>query len=181
MEKGRDIVGLHFHPPEHAVVLCVDEKSQTQARNRTPPVLPLRPGEPERQTHHYQRNGAISLFAALNVATGEVTGKRYRHRSAGECKKYLALMDKSVPETHEVHRILDNYGTHETAQTHNGLRRPPYPLHLAPTRASWLHQVERWLAEVTRQRIRRGTLRSTQAPEAAIREYQRSATKAPHP
>ncbi len=172
VQKVRDIVGLYLHPPERAVVLCVDEKSQIQALDRTQPVLPMQPGVPERQTHDYKRNGTTSLFAALNIATGEVTGKCYRHHRAVEFKKFLGLIDKAVPETHDVHRVLDNYGTHKTAQIQNGLRRRPrYHLHFTPTSASWLNQVERWFAEITRRRIRRGTFRSTQALEAAIREY----------
>ncbi len=130
------------------MVLCVDEKSQIQALDRTQPVLPMQPGVPERQTHDYQRNGTTSLFAALHIATGEVTGKGYRRHRAVECKKFLALMDKAVPETHDVHRVLDNYGTHKTAQIQNWLRRRPrYPLHFTPTRASWLNQVERWFGD----------------------------------
>ncbi len=162
VQKVRDIVGLYLHPPERAVVLCVDEKSQIQALDRTQPVLPMQPGVPERQTHDYQRNGTTSLFAALNIATGEGTGKGYRRHRAVEFKKFLALIDKAVPETDDVHRILDNYGTHKTAQIQNWLRRRPrYHVHFTPTRASWLNQVEHWFAEITRRRIRRGTFRST--------------------
>ncbi len=162
--------------------LCVDEKSQIQALDRTQPVLPMQPGVPERQTHDYQRNGTTSLFAALNVATGEGTGKCYRRHRAVEFKKFLTLIDKAVPETHDVHRILDNYGTHKTAQIQNWLRRRPrYHLHFTPTSASWLNQVERWFAEITRRRIRRGTFRSTQALEAAIREYLQVYNEDPQP
>ncbi len=162
VQKVRDIVGLSLHPPERAVVLCVDEKSQIQALDRTQPVLPMQPGVPERQTHDDQRNGTTSLFAALHIATGEGTGKGYRRHRAVEFKKFLTLMDKAVPEIHDGHRVLDNYGTHKTAQLQNWLRRRPrYPLHFTPTRASWLNQVERWFAEITRRRIRRGTFRST--------------------
>ena len=172
VEKVRDIVGLYLDPPERAVVLCVDEKSQIQALDRTQPVLPLRPGVPERQTHDYKRNGTTSLFAALNLATGEVLGKCYRRHRSVEFKKFLARIDKSVPEELEVHLVLDNYGTHKTTMIHNWLlRRPRYQLHFTPTSASWINQVERWFAEITRQRIRRGTFHSTQALEAAIKEY----------
>ena len=158
VEKVRDIVGLYLHPPERAVVLCVDEKSQIQALDRTQPVLPLRPGVPRRQTHDYQRNGTTSLFAALNTATGEVIGKCYRRHRSVEFKKFLALIDKAVPADLEIHLVLDNYGTHKTAMIHNWLaRRPRYQLHFTPTSASWINQVERWFAEITRQQIRRGS------------------------
>jgi len=115
----RDIVGLYISPPERAVVLCVDEKSQIQALNRTEPILPLRPGLPERHSHDYKRNGTTSVFAALNTATGEVIGKRYRHHRSIELKKFLEIIDKSVPEELEIHLVLDNYGTHKTALVHN--------------------------------------------------------------
>ena len=114
----RDIVGLYLHPPERAVVLCVDEKSQVQALERSQPVLPLRPGVPRRQTHDYRRNGTTSLFAALNAATGEVIGKCYRRHRAVEFKKFLGIIDKAVPAELEVHLVLDNYGTHKTAMIH---------------------------------------------------------------
>ena len=171
-EKVRDIVGLYLHPPERAVVLCVDEKSQIQALDRTQPVLPLRPGVPRRQTHDYKRNGTTSLFAALNTATGEVIGKCYRRHRSVEFKRFLALIDKAVPPELEVHLVLDNYGTHKTAMIHNWLaRRPRYHLHFTPTSSSWINQVERWFAEITQKQIRRGSFRSTQALEQAIREY----------
>ncbi len=182
MQKVRYIVGLYLHPPERAVVLCVDEKSQIQVLDRTQPVLPMQPGVPERQTHDDQRHGTTSLLAALNIATGEVTGKCYRHHRAVEFKKFLALIDKAVPETHDVHRILDNYGTNKTVQIQNGLRRQPrYHLYFTPTGASWLNPVERWSAEITRRRIRRSTFRSTQALEAAIREYLQVYNEDPQP
>ena len=172
IEKVRDIVGLYLHPPERAVVLCVDEKSQIQALDRTQPVPPMRPGLSERRTHDYQRNGTTSLFAALNTATGEVIGKCFRKHRSTEFKKFLALIDKAVPEGIDVHLVLDNYGTHKTAMIHNWLaRRPRCHLHFTPTSASWINQVERWFAEITRQQIHRGTYRSTQALERAIREY----------
>ena len=152
--------------------LCVDEKSQIQALDRTQPVLPLRPGVPRRQTHDYKRNGTTSLFAALNTATGEVIGKCYRGHRSVEFKRFLALIDKAVPAELEVHLVLDNYGTHKTAMIHNWLaRRPRYHLHFTPTSSSWINQVERWFAEITQKQIRRGSFRSTQALEQAIREY----------
>ena len=172
IEKVRDLVGLYLHPPERAVVLCVDEKSQIQALDRTQPVLPLRPGVPEQQTHDYERNGTTSLFTVLNTATGEVLGKCYRRHRAVEFKRFLALIDKAAPPELDIHLVLDNYGTHKTAMIHNWLaRRPRYQLHFTPTSASWINQVERWFAEITRQQIRRGTYRSTQALEKAINEY----------
>ena len=130
IEKVRDIVGLYLHPPERAVVLCVDEKSQIQALNRLQPLLPMRPGVPQRQTHDYKRNGTTSLFAALNTATGKVIGKCFRRHRAVEFKRFLAVIDKAVPADLDVHLVLDNYGTHKTAMIHNWLaRRPRYHLH----------------------------------------------------
>ena len=172
IEKVRDIVGLYLAPPERAVVLCVDEQSQIQALDRTQPVLPLRPGSPATRTHDYRRNGVTSLFAAPNTATGEVLGKCYRKHRSVEFKKFPALIDKAVPDELEVHLVLDNYGTHKTALIHNWLaRRPRFHLHFTPTSASWINQVERWFAEITRRQIRRGTFRSTLALETAIKEY----------
>ena len=172
IEKVRDIVGLYLHPPERAVVLCVDEKSQIQALNRTQPVLPLRPGVMRRQTHDYKRHGTTSLFAALNTATGEVIGKCFRRHRSVEFKKFLAIIDQAVPADLDIHLVLDNYGTHKTAMIHNWLaRRPRYHLHFTPTSASWINQVECWFAEITRRRIRNSSFRSTQALEKAIREY----------
>ena len=140
VERVRDIVGLYLDPPERAVVLCVDEKSQIQALERSQPVLPLRPDVPERQSHDYKRNGTASLFAALNVATGEVIGTCYRRHRSVEFKKFLVLVDKSVPEEFDVHLVLDNYGTHKTAMIHNWLLGwPRYHLHFTPTNASWIN------------------------------------------
>ena len=172
IEKVRDIVGLYLHPPERAVVLCVDEKSQIQALERTQPIPPLRPGVPRQQTHDYKRNGTTSLFAALNTATGEVIGKCYRRHRSVEFKQFLAVIDKAVPEELDIHLVLDNYGTHKTAMIHNWLaRRPRYHLQFTPTSASWINQVERWFAEITRKQLRSGTYRSSQALEKAIKEY----------
>ena len=172
IEKVRDVVGLYMHPPEKAVVLCVDEKAQIQALDRTQPWLPMRPGSPEKRTHDYKRNGTTSLFAALDTATGEMIGKCFRKHHSVEFKKFLAIIDKRVPPELDIHLVLDNYGTHKTAMIRNWLaRRSRYHLHFTPTSALWLNQVERWFAEITRQQIRRGTHRSTQALEKAIREY----------
>ena len=172
VEKVRDIVGLYLHPPERAVVLCVDEKSQIQALDRSQPLLPLRPGLAERRTHDYKRHGTTSLFAALNVATGEVLGQCHRRHRAVEFRKFLRAIDKAVPADREVHVVLDNYGTHKTAMIHQWLaRHPRFHLHFTPTSASWLNLVERWFALLTEKQIRRGTHRSTAQLEKAIADY----------
>ena len=150
IEKVRDIVGLYLHPPERAVVLCVDEKSQIQALERSQPELPMRAGVPRRQTHDYRRNGTTSLFVALNAATGEVIGKCYRRHRSVEFKKFLRMIDQAVPAELDVHLVLDNYGTHKTAMIHNWLaRRPRYHLHFTPTSASWM---TKWSAGSRRSR-----------------------------
>ena len=172
IEKVRDIVGLYLSPPERAVVLCVDEKSQIQALNRTEPILPLRPGLPERRSHDYKRNGTTSLFAALNTATGEVIGKCYRRHRSVEFKKFLTVIDKAVPKELDIHLVLDNYGTHKTALIHNWLaRRTRFHLHFTPTSASWINLVERWFAEITSKQIRRGSFNGTRELESAIKQY----------
>ena len=172
IEKVRDIVGLYLHPPERAVVLCVDEKSQIQALDRTQPLLPLRPGMAERRTHDYKRHGTTSLFAALNVATGEVLGQCHRRHRAVEFRKFLRSIDKAVPADLEAHLVLDNYGTHKTAMIHQWLaRHPRFHLHFTPTSASWLNLVERWFALLSEKQIRRGTHRSTAQLEKAITDY----------
>lgn len=172
IEKVRDIVGLYMNPPERAVVLCVDEKSQIQALDRTQPLLPMRPGQAERRTHDYKRYGTTSLFAALNYATGSVLGRCYcRHRTV-EFRKFLDVIDRRVPKELKVHLILDNYGTHKTALIHRWLlRRPRFHLHFTPTSASWLNLVERWFAELTSKQIRRGSFKSTYQLEQAIINY----------
>ncbi len=172
LEKVRDIVGLSMSPPERAVVLCVDEKSQIQAMDRTQPILPLRPGLPEQRTHDYKRHGTTSLFAALNVATGEVIGQCYRRHRSAEFLKFLRVIDQSVPKDQEIHLVLDNYSTHKTALIHNWLlRRPRFHLHFTPTSSSWMNLVERWFAAITNDQIRCGTYRSTKELETAIKEY----------
>lgn len=172
VEKVRDVVGLYLNPPVNAVVLCVDEKSQIQALDRTQPLLPMRPGQVERRSHDYVRHGTTTLFAALNAATGEVLGEcRQRHRST-EFRKFLDRIDTSVPEHLEVHLVLDNYGTHKTALIHRWLaKRPRFRLHFTPTSASWLNMVERWFALLTDKQIKRGSHRSTQQLIVAIRRY----------
>jgi transposase len=172
IEKVRDIVGLYMNPPERAVVLCVDEKSQIQALDRSQPKLPLRPGQIERGTHDYKRHGTTSLFAALDYATGEVIAKCYRRHRSPEFRRFLDEIEKHVPDDLEVHLILDNYGTHKTALIHRWLvKRPRWHLHFTPTSASWLNLVERWFAEITEKRIRRGVFHSTQELEEAIEAY----------
>jgi transposase len=172
IEKVRDIVGLYLNPPAKALVLCVDEKSQIQALDRTQPILPMRPGQIERRTHDYSRHGTTSLFAALDVKTGKVLGKCYRRHRASEFRRFLDLIDAAVPAHLDVHLILDNYGTHKTPLIHRWLaKRPRFHLHFTPTSASWLNLVERWFAALTEKQIRRGTHRSTRQLEAAIRHY----------
>jgi transposase len=150
IEKVRDIIGLYLSPPTNALVLCVDEKSQIQALNRTQPILPMRPGQVERHTPEYQRNGTTSLFAALDVATGNVIGRCFRRHRAAEFKRFLNHVDEAVPAELEVHLILDNYATHKTAVIRQWLQRHPrYHLHFSPTHSSWINQVERWFALLT--------------------------------
>ena len=174
IEKVRDIVGLYLHPPERAVVLCVDEKPQIQALERSQPVLPMRPGLPERRTHDYRRHGTTSLFAALDVATGEVLGRCFPRHRAVEFRRFLDDIAKAVPEDLDIHLVLDNYGTHKTAMIHDWLvGQPRFHLHFTPTSASWINQVERWFAAITERQIRRGTHRSTTELEQAIEEYLR--------
>jgi transposase len=172
IEKVRDIVGLYLNPPEHALVFCVDEKSQIQALDRTQPLLPIRPGQVERRTHDYKRNGTTSLFAALELKSSRVIGQLHqRHRSL-EFRKFLDLIEAQVPAALEVHIILDNYGTHKTALIRNWFaKRPRFHFHFTPTYGSWINLVERWFAELTNKRIRRGVFRSVKELEAAIREY----------
>jgi transposase len=181
-EKMRDVVGLYLNPPEKALVLSVDEKSQIQALDRTQPLLPMRPGIPERQTHDYERYGTTTLFAALNVLDGTVIGQcqpRHRHQ---EFVKFLEKIEKTVPRRREVHLILDNYGTHTHADVKDWLKEHPrYYLHFTPTGASWLNLVERFFAEITDRRIRRGTFRSVQQLVRAIASYIRQRNTTPKP
>ena len=182
VEKVRDIVGLYLHPPAKALVLSVDEKSQIQALDRTQPLLPLGPGQPERRTHDYVRHGITSLFAALNVGSGEVIGECYRRHRHQEFLKFLNRIADQLPAAQEVHVILDNYGTHKTPKVRRWfLRRPHWHLHFTPTSASWLNQVERFFSEITTRRIRRGVFRSVPALEQAIREYLAHRNTKPRP
>jgi transposase len=182
VEKVRDIVGLYLHPPANALVLSVDEKSQIQALDRTQRLLPLGPGQPERRTHDYVRHGITSLFAALNVRTGEVIGECYRRHRHQEFLKFLNRIANQLPANQEVHVILDNYGTHKTPKVRRWfVRHPRWHLHFTPTSASWLNQVERFFAEITTRRIRRGVFPSVPALEQAIRDYLAHRNKKPRP
>ena len=171
-EKVLDVVGLYLNPPERALVLCVDEKSQIQALDRTQPILPMMPGVPERRTHDYSRHGTTTLFAALNIATGKVIGELHRRHRSQEFLQFLRTIEEAVPKKLEVHLVMDNYGTHKTPTVKRWLaRNPRFHVHFTPTSASWLNQVERWFATLTERQIRRGTHRSTVELERAIRDY----------
>lgn len=173
VEKVRDIVGLYLNPPEHAIVLCVDEKSQVQALDRTQPILPLRPGLPEQRTNDYERHGTTSLFAALDIATGKVIGKCHRRHRHQEFLKFMEAVDSTLPaDAGEIHLVLDNYGTHKTPRVVRWFaRHPRYQLHFTPTSGSWVNQIERWFAGITEKRIRRGSFTSVPSLEKAIQEY----------
>jgi len=182
IDKVRDIVGLYLDPPHHALVLCVDEKSQIQALSRTQPVLPMRVGQLERRTHDYKRHGVTSLFAALDIATGNVLGKCYRRHRSVEFLDFLKKIDAAVPADLDIHLVLDNYGTHKTALVRRWLqKRKRYHLHVTPTHASWLNQVERWFALLTQRQIKRGSHTSVQELEAAIREFITTHNQQPKP
>src|SRR5579864_833190 len=180
IDKVRDIVGLYLSPPVNAVVLCVDEKSQIQALERTQPLLPLRPGQAERHTHDYARHGTTTLFAALNVATGEVLRRcqqRHRHQ---EYLRFLQDIDDHVAHELDVHLVVDNYATHKTPRVMRWLaKRPRFHMHFTPTYSSWLNQVERLFAELTNKAIRRGSFRSVRSLEYAINAYLSARTDAP--
>jgi len=172
IEKVRDIVGLYMNPPDHALVFGVDEKSQIQALDRTQPMLPLRPGQLERRTHDYKRHGTTSLFAALELKTSRVIGQLHRRHRSHEFRRFLDAIEANVPAELDVHIILDNYGTHKTAIIRKWFaKRPRFHVHFTPTYGSWINLVERWFAEITNKRIRRGVFRSVKELEAAIREY----------
>ncbi|MFC1851450.1 IS630 family transposase [candidate division CSSED10-310 bacterium] len=182
IEKIRDLVGIYLNPPERAAVFCVDEKSQIQALDRTQPLLPMTPGVVERQTHNYIRHGTTTLFAALNYKTGEVIGKCYTQHRSVEFRKFLDLIDKSVPEELDIHLILDNYGTHKAALIQRWLlKRPRFQMHFTPTYASWTNLVERWFAEITQKQIRRGSYRSVKKLEETITKWIENYNKDPKP
>ena len=182
VEKVRDVVGLYMHPPERAVVLCVDEKSQIQALDRTQPMLPMRPGQIERRTHDYVRHGTTSLFAALDAKTGQLLAQCHKRHRSSEFRKFLDHIDKAVPDELDVHLILDNYGTHKTKLIHDWLaKRPRFHVHFTPTSASWLNLVERWFAALTEKQLRRGAHRSTRELEEAIQRYVDHTNESPRP
>ena len=172
IEKVRDIVGLYLDPPDRALVLCVDEKFQIQALDRTRPLLPLRPGQVERRTHDYVRHGTTSLFAALDARTGKVIGECHRRHRAVEFRKFLDAIESEVPAELDVHLIADNYATHKTALIRNWFaKRPRFHIHFTPTSASWLNLVERWFGLLTEKQLRRGVHQSSGELEAAIYRY----------
>lgn len=182
IEKVRDIVGLYLNPPDRALVLCVDEKTQIQALDRTRPLLPMRPGQVERRTHDYLRHGTTSLFAALDSRTGTVLGACHRRHRSAEFRKFLDTIDVAVPPNLDVHLIMDNYGTHKTALIQRWLaKRPRFQVHFTPTSASWLNLVERWFGLLTEKQIRRGAHTSIQALEEAIYHYLAVTNEHPKP
>ena len=182
IEKVRDIVGLYMSPPDNALVLCVDEKSQMQALNRTQPLLPMMPSHPERRTATYERNGTTSLFAALDIATGRVIGKLYRRHRSVEFVKFLREVEKSVPNELDVHLVMDNYATHKTPSVKRWLqRRPRFHVHFTPTSSSWLNLVESFFSIVERRVTKRGVHASTAALEADVRAFLDAHNKDPKP
>jgi transposase len=182
VEKTRDVVGLYMDPPANALVLCVDEKTQVQALERSQPMLPMRPGRPERRTHDYYRHGTLALFAALNVATGQIiSATKPKHRTR-EFLNFLRQVEREVPAQMDLHIILDNYATHKTEAVEDWLaKRPRWKLHFTPTHSSWLNQVERFFARITNERIRRGVFRSVAELEKAIKDYIAEHNKNPKP
>ena len=182
VEKVRDIVGLYMNPPDHAVVLSVDEKSQIQALERAQPLLPMRPGQPERHTHDYLRHGTTTLFAALDVATGEVLGECYARHRAREFLRFLRAIDGNVPADLDVHRIVDNYSTHKTPDVQRWLaKHPRFHVHYTPTYSSWINLVERWFALLSQRKIKRASHRSTRELERDIRDFLKHTNDHPKP
>src|SRR5215467_4522782 len=182
VEKVVDVVGLYHDPPDKAVVLCVDEKSGTQALDRSQPVLPMMPGMPERRSHDYARHGTTSLFAAFNIADGTVISSLHRRHRAAEFRNFLVRIDKAVPAGLDVHLVCDNLATRKTAAIQDWLaRHPRFHLHLTPTGSSWINQAERWFGYLTEQRIRRGVHKSVQALEADIRDWIETWNQNPKP
>jgi len=182
VEKVRDVVGLYMDPPGNALVLCVDEKTQVQALERSQPVLPMRPGRAERRTHDYYRHGTLALFAALDVATGQIiSATKPKHRTK-EFLNFLRQIEREVPADLDLHIILDNYATHKTEAVEDWLaKRPRWKLHFTPTHSSWLNQVERFFARITNERIRRGVFQSVTDLDRAIKEYIAAHNKNPRP
>ena len=182
VEKVRDIVGLYMNPPDRAIVLCVDEKSQVQALNRTQPILPLAPGVPARQSHDYERHGVTSLFAAMDVATGVTISSCYRRHRHQEFLRFLNDIDTNLPRGFDVHLVMDNYGTHKVTKVRTWLaRHPRYHVHFTPTSGSWLNLVERLFAEVTERCVRRGSHTAVRTLEKAMLDYLEQRNKDPKP
>ena len=182
IEKVRDIVGLYMNPPDHAMVLCIDEKSQVQALNRTQPILPIAPGVPARQSHDYERHGVTSLFAALDVASGVTISNCYRRHRHQEFLRFLSDVDASLPPGLDVHLVMDNYGTHKVKKVRGWLaRHPRYHIHFTPTSGSWLNMVERLFAEVTQRCIRRGSHTAVRELEKAMLDYLDRRNRNPKP
>jgi transposase len=182
IDKVRDVVGLYLDPPERAVVLCVDEKSQIQALDRTAPILPMLPGTPQRATHDYKRSGTSSLYAALDLSTGKVIGSLHSRHRAVEFKKFLSTLDQAVPAELEVHLILDKASTHKTPAIQKWLAaHPRFVLHFTPTSSSWLNLVERWFAELSNKKLKRGTHRSVGELNADIRDWIETWNENPRP
>jgi transposase len=182
VEKVRDIVGLYLNPPDRAIVLCVDEKSQVQALNRTQPILPLAPGVPARQSHDYERHGVTSLFAALDVASGVTISSCYRRHRHQEFLRFLNDIDANLPGGFDVHLVMDNYETHKVNKVRTWLaRHPRYHVHFTPTSASWLNLVERLFAEVTERCVRRGSYTAVRALEKAMLDYLDQRNNDPRP
>ena len=172
IDKVRDVVGLYLSPPEGALVLCVDEKSQMQAIDRTAPILPMMPTTPARMTHDYVRHGVTSLFAALDIASGSVIAAHYRRHRHQEFLRFLKTIDTAVPAEFDLHLICDNYATHKTPEVKKWLlRHPRFHLHFTPTSASWMNLVERWFAELTTRKLRRSAHRSVVELEADVRAW----------
>jgi transposase len=182
VDKVRDVVGLYLNPPDRALVLCVDEKPQIQAVERTAPVLPMRPGQVERHSHDYKRHGTTDLFAALDVHVGTVIGGCQRRHRAVEFRAFLDQVEAAVPADREVHLVLDNAATHKTRLVHDWLvKRPRWQLHFTPTGAPWLNLVECWFAVLTRRRLQRGVFTSTEDLERAIYAYIEQTNTEPKP
>jgi transposase len=182
IDKVRDVVGLYMSPPENALVLCVDEKSQIQALDRTAPCLPMLPTTPARMTHDYVRNGTTSLFAAFDLASGSVIAQPYRRHRHQEFLRFLKLIDSAVPRDLDLHLVLDNYATHKTPEIHKWLlRHPRFYLHFTPTSSSWLNLVERWFAELTNRKLRRSAHRTVTELETDIRKWISEWNKNPRP
>ena len=184
VEKARDITAIHLNPPDKAVVLCVDEKSQTQALERSQPVLPLKPGLPERQTHDYVHHGTLSLFAAYDAATGRVLGKCHQRHRRQEFLRFLKRIEEEFPEDDypEMRLVMDNYGTHKTPKAERWFaRNPRFHVHFTPTGASWINQVERFFGKITKEAIRRGSFSSVNQLRQAINAYLEEHNKNPQP